>query len=32
MSWDLLLAGMLLMSLVLYVLTGGADYGAGVWS
>jgi cytochrome d ubiquinol oxidase subunit II len=32
MSWELLLAGMLLMSLVLYVLTGGADYGAGVWT
>ena len=32
MTWELLLAGMLLVSLVLYVLTGGADYGAGVWT
>jgi cytochrome d ubiquinol oxidase subunit II len=32
MTSDLLLAGMLLVALVLYVLTGGADYGAGVWS
>lgn len=32
MTLELLLAGMLLGALVLYVLTGGADYGAGVWS
>ncbi|HEX2054993.1 MAG TPA: cytochrome d ubiquinol oxidase subunit II [Nitrospiraceae bacterium] len=32
MTSDLFLAGMLLVSLILYVLTGGADYGAGVWS
>ncbi len=32
MTPDHLLAGMLLGALVLYVLTGGADYGAGVWT
>ena len=32
MTLELLLAGMLLVSLILYVLTAGADYGAGVWS
>lgn len=32
MTWELVLGGMLLMSLVLYVVTGGADYGAGVWT
>jgi cytochrome d ubiquinol oxidase subunit II len=29
---ELLLAGVLLVALTLYVLTGGADFGAGVWS
>ena len=24
-------AGVLLISLTIYVLTGGADYGSGVW-
>jgi cytochrome d ubiquinol oxidase subunit II len=32
MTVEMLLAGMLLVALILYVLTGGADYGAGVWS
>ena len=32
MSLDLLLAGIILISLTFYVLFGGADYGAGVWS
>jgi cytochrome bd ubiquinol oxidase subunit II len=32
MTLDVLLAGMLLGALVFYVLTGGADFGAGVWS
>jgi cytochrome d ubiquinol oxidase subunit II len=32
MTFDILLAGMLLGSLVFYVLTGGADFGAGVWT
>jgi cytochrome d ubiquinol oxidase subunit II len=26
-----LVAGVLLISLTIYVLTGGADYGGGVW-
>lgn len=29
---ELLLSGALLIALTLYVLTGGADFGAGVWS
>lgn len=32
MTLDILLAGMLLGALVFYVLTGGADFGAGVWT
>ncbi|GKS58074.1 cytochrome D ubiquinol oxidase subunit II [Nitrospira sp.] len=32
MSAEILLAGSLVVSLVLYVITGGADFGAGVWS
>ena len=32
MSPDVILAGMMLSALVIYVLTGGADFGAGVWS
>jgi cytochrome d ubiquinol oxidase subunit II len=31
MSLELIVAGFLLLSLTCYVLTGGADYGAGVW-
>lgn len=31
MSLELIIAGFLLLSLTCYVLTGGADYGAGVW-
>ena len=31
MSLELLAAGALLLSLTCYVLTGGADYGTGVW-
>lgn len=31
MPLDLLLAGSILVSLVFYVLLGGADYGGGVW-
>ncbi len=31
MSLELIIAGALLVSLTVYVLTGGADYGAGVW-
>lgn len=31
MSSELIVAGALLIALTLYVLTGGADYGAGVW-
>ena len=31
-SLELLLAGALVTSLVIYALTGGADFGAGVWS
>jgi cytochrome d ubiquinol oxidase subunit II len=31
-SPDVILAGILLVSLTLYALTGGADYGAGVWT
>ncbi len=31
MSLELIVAGVLLMALTIYVLTGGADYGAGVW-
>ncbi len=30
-SLEVILAGSLLFSLTLYVLTGGADYGGGVW-
>ena len=32
MSLELIIAGALLVSLTVYLLTGGADYGAGVWS
>jgi cytochrome bd ubiquinol oxidase subunit II len=32
MSLDLILAGTILISLTFYVLFGGADYGAGMWS
>ncbi|WP_447987412.1 cytochrome d ubiquinol oxidase subunit II [Nitrospira sp. Nam74] len=32
MSVELVLAGIILISLMFYVLLGGADYGAGVWS
>jgi cytochrome bd ubiquinol oxidase subunit II len=32
MSLELILAGSILISLTFYVLLGGADYGAGVWS
>ena len=32
MSLELILAGIILISLTFYVLFGGADYGAGVWS
>ena len=32
MSLELILAGIILISLTFYVLLGGADYGAGVWS
>ncbi len=32
MMLELLLGGILLTSLIFYVLTGGADYGAGIWS
>jgi cytochrome d ubiquinol oxidase subunit II len=32
MSLDIILAGTILISLTFYVLFGGADYGAGVWS
>lgn len=31
-SPEVILAGVILVSLTLYVLTGGADYGAGVWT
>lgn len=31
MSLEMIVAGFLLLSLTCYVLTGGADYGAGVW-
>jgi cytochrome d ubiquinol oxidase subunit II len=31
-SLELLLAGALVTSLVIYALTGGADFGAGLWS
>jgi cytochrome d ubiquinol oxidase subunit II len=34
MSWppvELLVAGAILVALILYALTGGADYGGGVW-
>jgi cytochrome d ubiquinol oxidase subunit II len=31
-SPEVLVAGIILISLTLYVLTGGADYGAGVWT
>jgi cytochrome d ubiquinol oxidase subunit II len=31
MSLELIIAGALLIALTVYVLTGGADYGAGVW-
>ena len=31
MTPELLLAGVLVAALVLYVLTGGADFGGGVW-
>jgi cytochrome d ubiquinol oxidase subunit II len=31
MALELIVAGFLLLSLTCYVLTGGADYGAGVW-
>lgn len=31
MSLELIIAGALLSALTVYVLTGGADYGAGVW-
>ncbi len=31
MSLELIIAGALLMALTVYVLTGGADYGAGAW-
>ena len=32
MSLELILAGTILIALTFYVLFGGADYGAGVWS
>lgn len=32
MSLELIFAGIILISLTFYVLLGGADYGAGVWS
>jgi cytochrome d ubiquinol oxidase subunit II len=32
MSLDVLMAGIILVSLTFYVLLAGADYGAGVWS
>jgi len=32
MSLELILAGIILISLTFYVLFGGADFGAGVWS
>jgi cytochrome d ubiquinol oxidase subunit II len=32
MSLELLLAGIMLIALTFYVLLGGADYGAGVWT
>ncbi|HET7057286.1 MAG TPA: cytochrome d ubiquinol oxidase subunit II [Nitrospiraceae bacterium] len=32
MSLELILAGIILIALTFYVLFGGADYGAGVWS
>lgn len=32
MHVDLMVLGALFMALLFYVLTGGADYGAGVWS
>lgn len=31
MSLELIVAGFLLLSLTCYILTGGVDYGAGVW-
>jgi cytochrome d ubiquinol oxidase subunit II len=31
MSLELIVAGALLIALTVYLLTGGADYGAGVW-
>lgn len=31
MSWEVLIGGMLVVFLVVYALTGGADFGAGVW-
>jgi cytochrome d ubiquinol oxidase subunit II len=31
-SQEILLAGVIVVALTLYVLTGGADYGAGVWA
>lgn len=31
MNLELIIAGALIISLTFYVLTGGADYGAGVW-
>lgn len=31
MSLELIIAGALLVALTIYLLTGGADYGAGVW-
>lgn len=31
MSLELIIAGALLIALTVYLLTGGADYGAGVW-
>ena len=32
MSLELMLAGTILISLIFYVLTAGADFGAGVWT
>jgi cytochrome d ubiquinol oxidase subunit II len=32
MSLELVMGGVILVSLIIYVLLGGADYGAGVWS
>lgn len=31
MSWEIVIGGMLVAFLVVYALTGGADFGAGVW-